>query len=78
MPTAFRFQVNQSVKWLYFNALYSVRLQVNRIQIYYFWHHLPYERHDNIDSLLAKLTGSLLLELSDYDEHINNIMRTVG
>lgn len=53
MPTAFRFQVNQSVKWLYFNALYSVRLQVNRIQIYYFWHHLPYERHDNIDSLLA-------------------------
>lgn len=43
----------------------AFRLQVNRIQIYYFWHHLPYERHDNIDSLLAKLTGSLLLELSE-------------
>ena len=61
MPTVFRFQVNQSVKWLYFNALYSVRFQVNRIQIYYFWHRLPYERHDNIDSMLVNLTGSLII-----------------
>ena len=36
--------MNQSVEWLYFNALYRVRFQVNLIQTYYFQHHLPCEQ----------------------------------